>query len=158
MRIDQIDSQEWIDAGTITIGAITTAPTKGTTVYDNVRYRQINSTTYEVEYNFAQSTAGTAGSGTYLWSLPPGITWGANVLTTTSNDVTTYLTRTILTKGQTLATSGAIERLVAVIPYNATQFRMLATNDSGLFSQMASTYYPFTLAGFALKFSFYTTV
>ena len=149
---------EWVDAGTITIGAITTAPTKGTIVYDDVRYRRINSTTFEVEYNLAQSTAGTAGSGTYLWSLPSGITWGAGVLTTTSNTVTDYINRTLITKGQLFNTSGTVERLLAIIPYSATQFRMIAADTGGQFSQVGSTYYALNNAGLSFKFSFYTTV
>jgi hypothetical protein len=150
-------NQEWVDGGTITIGATTTAPTKGSMVYDDVRYRQINSTTYEVEYNFAQSTAGTAGNGTYLFSLPSGITWGAGVLTTQSNIVGTYVTRTLLTNGQVLD-AGARLRAMAIIPYTSTQFRIIGSDLEGSFSQVGSSYYALNNAGQSFRFSFYTTV
>lgn len=152
-----IPSFEWINAGTCSIGAITTAPTKGTIVYDNVRYRKINSTTHEVEFNYAQSVAGNAGSGNYLFSLPAGITWGPGVLQTTSDTVATYIPRTLITNGQVFNALGQ-QRLLAVIPYDSTRFRLIGNNLDGEFAQVSSTYYSLSGAGNSYKFSFYTTV
>ena len=61
---------EWVNAGTCSISATTTAPTKGTIVQDKVRYRRVNKTTYEVEYRYSQSTIVSAGIGTYIFDLP----------------------------------------------------------------------------------------
>ena len=53
----------------ITIGAITTAPTKGTTLTDAVYYYVQNGVLF-AHYEFDQTVAGTAGSGEYTFSLP----------------------------------------------------------------------------------------
>lgn len=152
-----IPTFEWVDGGAITIGAVTTAPTKGTTVYDDVRYRRVNSTTWELEYNYAQSNTGGAGSGIYLWSLPSGVTWGAGVLTTTSDTVNTYINRSLITKGQVFSGTGTQQRLLAVIPYDSTRFRLIASDGTGQFSQVGSAYYALSNSGISFKFSFYTT-
>ena len=53
----------------ITIGAITTAPTKGTITSDACYYYIINGVLF-AHYIFEQSVVGAAGSGDYLISLP----------------------------------------------------------------------------------------
>ena len=160
MRIDQIDSQEWISAGTITIGAVTTAPTKGTTrPYDNVRYRKINSTTYELEYNYAQvgTTGAAAGSGQYLFSLPADITWGAGVTQTTSATLATYVAAVIPCSAHVVNGGGQL-RTLTVVPYNTTQFRLLAADLDGDFAPVSSTYNSLVGSGVGYKVRFYTTV
>lgn len=153
------DGTNWISGGAITIGAVTTAPTKGTTrPYDDVRYRRINGTTYELDYNYSQTgaTGAAAGSGQYLFSLPAGITWGAGVTQTTSATLATYVTAVIPTTGQVVNAGGQL-RLLAVIPYNTTQFRLVANDAAGDFAPVASNYYSLTGAGLGYKVRFYTT-
>ena len=58
---------------TLVPGGSTTAPTKGTVTYDNAQWRRVGDT-MEIQYTYTQSTAGTAGSGTYLFPLPSGYT------------------------------------------------------------------------------------
>lgn len=67
----------WIDYGPITIGATTTAPTKGTPTTDKVRCRQMGSS-YECNYKLIGGT-GTAGTGDYLISLPTGIEFDSSL-------------------------------------------------------------------------------
>ena len=153
-----VDYGEWISGGTISISGLTTSPTKGTIVYDSVRYRRINLTTWEVEYNFSQSTAGTAGSGLYIFRLPSGITWGNGVLTTTSSDNETIIARTLITKGQVIISSVTQQRMLCIIPYTSTQFRMIGANLDGDYAQVSSTYYSLVNDGLSYKFSFYTSV
>jgi hypothetical protein len=62
----------WNDAGTITITATTTNPTKGTTTTDKVRWRRIGDSA-EIQYFFDQTSAGTAGVGDYFFGLPAGL-------------------------------------------------------------------------------------
>ena len=65
----------WTDAGVITIGATTTAPTKPTTPdYDHVFWKRAGNLAY-VRFVFqVSSNAGSAaGSGAYLFTLPAGI-------------------------------------------------------------------------------------
>ncbi len=55
-----------------TIGATTTPPTKGTTSIDIAKWRRVGGNA-EFYYNYLQSVAGSAGSGTYLFTLPPNM-------------------------------------------------------------------------------------
>ena len=155
-----IPSFEWIDGGTITIAAVPggTTPAKGTTTYDKVRYRKINSDTYEVDYNFYQTTAGTAGNLQYLFSLPAGITWGPGVSVTTSNTIATYLPVVLPTDGQYLQVGSFLQRIVAVLPYDSTRFRLIGADLDGQFSQISSVYFALSNAGMGYKIRFYTTV
>lgn len=55
----------------LTISAMTTPPTKGTVVRDEARWRRVGDS-MEIEYNYRQTGAGSAGSGAYIFRLPPG--------------------------------------------------------------------------------------
>lgn len=55
----------------LTIGGATTAPTKGTVSVDRARWRRVGDS-MEIRYDYRQTTAGGAGSGTYLFPLPYG--------------------------------------------------------------------------------------
>lgn len=58
----------------MTIGATTTAPTKGTITTDIAQWRRVGSD-MEITYHLVQSTTGAAaGNGTYLFPLPVGYT------------------------------------------------------------------------------------
>lgn len=56
---------------TPTIGAVTTAPTLGTTTVRTARYQVIGKTMF-LSMQINTSAAGTAGTGTYLFPLPAG--------------------------------------------------------------------------------------
>jgi len=68
-------SSEWEDAGAITIGATTTAPTKPTTVnIDEVKWKRDGKDLIATYNYYAASAAGAAiGSGMYLFQLPSGL-------------------------------------------------------------------------------------
>lgn len=59
-------------ATTLTVGATTTAPGKGTTVNDSMLFRR-NKENLEMIVTYYQNGAGTAGSGAYLFKLPNGL-------------------------------------------------------------------------------------
>lgn len=61
----------WIDSGAITITATTTSPTKGPTVRDKRFWRRVGDS-LEMRLEYAQSNAGAAGSGDYLYAVPIG--------------------------------------------------------------------------------------
>jgi hypothetical protein len=63
----------WTNTGASTIGATTTAPTKGTAATDQVSWRRVGDT-MEMRWRYVQSTAGSAGSGYYLLTIPGGYT------------------------------------------------------------------------------------
>jgi hypothetical protein len=69
--LDHISNTEWVDAGNNTITATTTNPTKGTVNYDYFQWRR-SGTNMEFRIGYNQTTAGAAGSGLYLWAIPPG--------------------------------------------------------------------------------------
>jgi len=57
----------------LTIGATTTAPTLGTVLVNEARWRRVGDS-MEIYYSLRTSTAGTIGSGLYLFPLPSGYT------------------------------------------------------------------------------------
>lgn len=59
----------WVTAGVSTIYATSVAPTKGTTTSDSVRWRRVGDSC-EAHLSYRQSTAGTNGTGAYLFVLP----------------------------------------------------------------------------------------
>jgi microcystin-dependent protein len=56
---------------TLTIGATTTAPTKGTNTTDLAQWRRVGQA-MDWSYDYVQTAAGANGSGTYLFPLPSG--------------------------------------------------------------------------------------
>lgn len=68
---------DWVDGGPITITGVTTNPTKGTVIQDKWWYRRVGDT-YEFRMEYGQSTAGTGGSGQYLFTLPAGLSIDTN--------------------------------------------------------------------------------
>jgi hypothetical protein len=62
-----------LDQQTLTVGAVTTAPTKGTITVDTVKATRVGSLA-KINVNYIQTSAGgAAGSGVYLFSLPNGL-------------------------------------------------------------------------------------
>ncbi len=61
--------------GAITIGSTGTAPTKGAAPQvDRMMARRVGDSA-EILYEYSQTTAGTSGTGFYLFSLPPGMSF-----------------------------------------------------------------------------------
>ncbi len=63
---------DWSDPELITISASTTAPTKGTTTYDEIKWKREGQDAI-ITARYSQSTAGTAGSGFYRIAMPTGL-------------------------------------------------------------------------------------
>ena len=71
----------WVDAGVNDIDATVTDPTKGTTAVDKFRWRRVGKH-MEVNIEYQQTAAGSAGSGDYLFNMSPsGYTIDTGVLT-----------------------------------------------------------------------------
>lgn len=64
---------KWVTTNTMTIGGTTSAPTKGTTSIDDLRWRRVGDS-MEIVYNYLQTGAGSAGSGSYLFPIPNSLT------------------------------------------------------------------------------------
>lgn len=56
----------------LVIGATTTAPTYGTITINNAQYRRVGDSA-NIRFDFVQTVGGSAGTGTYLFPLPPGL-------------------------------------------------------------------------------------
>jgi hypothetical protein len=116
----------WISY-TQTLNAVTTAPTKGTIVRDTAWYRRVGDT-MEIQWNYEQSSAGTGGSGVYIFPLPLGLT-----IDTTKALANGDNSETVMGNG-IVATSGdgqaATTRPLTVDAYNSTGFSLTATNDT----------------------------
>lgn len=71
---------------TMTIGGSTSAPTKGTNSVDSAQYMRVGANAI-IRYDYVQTGAGSGGSGTYLFPLPPGLTAASTATTSTTGDV-----------------------------------------------------------------------
>lgn len=59
---------------TVNITATITNPTKGATIFiDRGMWRRVGDS-MEIRYDYSQTSAGTSGSGVYLFNIPPGYT------------------------------------------------------------------------------------
>jgi hypothetical protein len=122
----------YTNAGTITIGATTTAPTKGTTVVDRIMASRKGQNLL-AKYQYEQSGAGSAGSGDYLFSLPSGLSFDANLITPYSGGVgaqVSGLGKSVVGYGKA---SGDItpSHSALLIAYDSTRFRVLVTYSTG---------------------------
>ena len=149
----RMDPEDWSIPVSITIGAVTTAPTKGTIVYDNVSYRRTSTTSFEVTYNYSQSTVGTAGSGDYLFRLPGNLTFGSSVLKTTSDTYETLVNRVIIGNGYYGDASGRL-RPLGIIPYDNNRFRIMVMDNTFSGMIVGSSSLGLNTDGASFKFSF----
>ena len=139
---------EWKNDGAITIGATTTAPTKGTTSVDKAWYRRVGDS-LEVRLEYAQSGGSpAAGSGDYLLTIP-------NSLSIDTDKVQTYTT--VLGAGNAqpdhsigtchvTITNNAAEGTVSVYSSTQIRFHLISSDDAsgnslGTFS---SAFYTFS--------------
>lgn len=126
----RMDPEGWSTGVSITFGATTTAPTKGTPSIDYVKYRNIGGKEYEVEYNYLQTTAGTAGSGDYLFTLPSGLQFDLTVpgqIAYTGAAGYNGMKNRIASSQGDLIVSGFHSSSIA-IPYDSTRFRIMNNN------------------------------
>lgn len=77
--LGHLTSTEWVSAGAITFGAVTTAPTKGTVSVDRLLWRREgDSADLKYEYYQTNATGAAAGSGGYFLTLPTNMTADSN--------------------------------------------------------------------------------
>lgn len=112
---------------TLTVGAVTTPPTKGTTTLDTVRTTRVGSDAV-IEIDYLQSTTGAAaGSGIYLFTLPNSLVLDATkishsiTVTADQGDAAGYIG-----SGQ-IQRAGAHGSSVAAYMYDATRFYLKFT-------------------------------
>jgi hypothetical protein len=137
MRVSNGQSAEvpaWNDAGTISFGATTTAPTVGTTTRNSMFYRQLGTKEWEVALSFNTTGASAAaGSGDYLFTLPNGLSFDLtlpwqSVYTANNAAFSTEFHRNAIPMSSGFLSSssnGYISTGTFVVPYSATKFRIM---------------------------------
>ena len=123
-------TQALTNAGTITVDAVTSAPTKGTVAIDRVQYAR-NGDLGFFRYEYKQTAgSGNAGSGDYLYSLPAGLSFDSskvNFITTALANLdsidASYGARGSGSSNASASSSGTGD---FIIPYDATRFRIMA--------------------------------
>lgn len=105
----------------LTITAVTTNPTKGTIVNDKIWWRR-NGDSMECRIDYEQSTAGTAGSGVYLFTIPDGKTIDGSKCR-----ISTSVAATRALGGGTVTDAASYSVLLFVAPYDTTRVRLADT-------------------------------
>jgi hypothetical protein len=135
---------EWQNAGTVLISATTTAPTKGATILDQVLLKR-NGTNAEIVYKYQQNSAGSAGSGDYLFELPNGLQFDLSMITPYSGSFSTGLEldgqKALIGYGHIGTGSGSSRGQVSIFAYNSTKFRVVATQAFSAYTAVSSSFY-----------------
>jgi hypothetical protein len=123
-----------VSAGTITIGAVTTAPTKGTTAVDKISWSREGAFA-NIKYEYRQTALGTNGSGVYLFSLPASLTMDTSIF---SASTTTTNFEALVGVGA-VAVAGTFGGTGPICMYNSTQFFLVPyRNDNNTFTAIGS--------------------
>lgn len=124
-----IDSS-WKSAGTTTITGVTSNPTKGSgTTVDNMYYRRVGDSA-EVRMEYRHTSAGTAGSGNYLYLIPTDLvidTAKVQVYATSGSGHSTF-TNTVGTG--TASDNGSLNSSGSVVVYDTTHVRVYSPSSN----------------------------
>ncbi|MBS1667987.1 MAG: hypothetical protein JST58_11480 [Bacteroidetes bacterium] len=142
-----------IASGSVTVSATGTAPTLGSTVYINKTQAIDYGAKKRITVQLGFSGGGTAGSGNYLFSLAPGITFntaaGYNPVLTTapwSPDVGTDAQYFIPAMGG-IVQSGSWSGITYVVPYSSTQYTLVSNNNNtNSIMQYSQSWYLFSVS------------
>ncbi len=141
-------------AYTLTIGAVTTPPTPGAGAVKTAKWRRVGDS-MEIMFTYAQTAAGSAGSGTYLFPLPTGYSIDTNKISLSTNGTGAAGTTIGNGTASTTTTAGASATdMIFATGYNSTNlalyFNSYATGISNMqaspisslsFSLLTSTLY-----------------
>lgn len=132
---------------TITLGAVTTAPTTGTRTVQRIESQTVGDK-IRLTYKLGYAAGTNAGSGHYLLSLPTGVTFnttynptynGANEWT---GDVQGQAPNLIVAAGGIIIPGGWSNQIM-VVPYDSTRFRLLLTfnGNQGQYGYWSNAFY-----------------
>lgn len=105
---------------TLTIGGTTSAPTPGTTAVNQAQWARVGDRAF-IKYQFSQTGAGSAGSGTYLFPIPSGLTIDSSkteFASTNSNRTTA------INLGSASSFDGTTVQFGVVAAYNSTNLAL----------------------------------
>lgn len=131
---------DWADY-TLTIGAVTTPPTQGAGAVKSAKWRRVGDT-MELMFTYAQTAAGSAGSGAYKFPVPAGYTIDTSKVTVSTNAVGAG--GTVIGNGQLQNTSTAATNtvtIVEVIPYDTQNLVLYPHNGGQIAGPMSSSYF-----------------
>lgn len=133
----------WENAGAIVLTGETTTPTFPTSMAtNNVYYRQIGLKTWQVQGVFKSNSniGATAGNGSYILTLPAGLQFdttlpfqsvftGGGIQSSPSFSVKALIDSKATSYGTNLTVLGGAGKNGSVVPYSATQYRLLLPID-----------------------------
>lgn len=135
----------------ITIGATTTAPTKGVPSEDKVYYYVKDGVLFaHYQYIQTDNTGSAAGSGQYLYSLPNSYQAHGDWVGANSNYATTLGTGLI--SNHSLA-QGATSSVVRATLYSSTQLRLIYFNTATSTQPQSNTIFPMNTTNLYISFS-----
>ena len=125
------DTSDWVSAP-ITITSTITNPTKGGTVVDYIRYKPLGNKTYLVQMHYYQTSAGTAGNGLYLFTLPGGLQFDTTKHYVNNNGGAGSITavapwNAIIDGGTGTAVTPGTGIVISPLAYDATRFYISTT-------------------------------
>jgi hypothetical protein len=139
---------DWVDMGVIAVSSTGGTPTKGTTTIDKVLMKRTG-VNAEIIYKY-QQTAGAAGSGEVLYSLPAGLQFDTSVITPYSGAFSTALEaagqNALIGYGHATTTLTTNRGIVSLFAYDATRFRAIITAGFSSWQVQNATYFAFSSA------------
>ena len=138
----------------ITIGAVTTPPTKGVMARDFLYWYRDGSHAV-ITYQFFQSatTGAAAGNGQYLYSLPAGLVADTNVVPIFTGPALNQAKPSLLGQGEISSASGPTNGTVAAYLYSSTQFRLYTYTFYTGGDYQSSTFYFLNQAAVGIAFT-----
>lgn len=109
----------------LTVGATTTPPTQGAGAVNQAWWRRVGDS-MEIMFNYAQTSGGSNGSGTYLFPLPPGYSIDTTKVTASTGAIGTggdVIGSASLSSTSSSATISADTGVV--IPYNSNNLQVI---------------------------------
>lgn len=147
----------WADAGTITIGAITSAPTKGSAQsVDKFWWRRSGNTLWgRFEFRQTNATSSAGGTGDYLYTaVPSGAAIDTDVIaeyTTAEGAASPYYAQNVVGTGT--ITNGSDEGTIYAVVYDTTQIRF-AENGDATTGYIGSGHIPITTTDYSIGIIF----
>lgn len=136
---------------TMVIGGSTSAPAKGATILIDQGYWRRVGDHMEIRYEYSQTAAGSAGSGTYLFTIPTSATIDGSKVTIATPSTNVLAT----TLGPATAYDGTISYYGDVRAYNSTS---LSVYVGSVAAEIGSGSQPCSLANTVIRIAFTVTV
>lgn len=145
----------WKNAGPVVIEAATTNPTKGSTSTDRLNWRRIGDS-MQIQVQFRQTSAGSPGSGIYLFKLPTVCGTGSSQCQIDTSKLDTAAPAYSKNVGSGMISSNLATQIYTQVWVNGTDsLSMSGTNEASRYNVDNGTY---GLAASDYRLSFTATV